>query len=131
MTTERTVLTVQQWIKTSFLGWLAGIPDAGYFMQTLYGPNAGSANNGCFQLDAFDRLYERTLGMSDGPQRRAAYRELQRLVEYNAGWVIGNTRWRNQLYQPWVIGYRKHPVLHADFMYLDIDTALRARAGTR
>lgn len=25
MTTERTVLTVQQWIKTSFLGWLAGI----------------------------------------------------------------------------------------------------------
>lgn len=103
------------------LAWIAGIPDAGYFMQALYGGNIGRSNNGCFQLAEFDRRYEATLTMADGPERRAAYRELQRLVEYHAGWLFGTVRFRNQLHVSRLLGYRRHPVLHANFMYLDLE----------
>jgi hypothetical protein len=30
-------------------------------------------------------------------------------------------RVRNQLIRPWVQGFKKHPILQADFMYLDIE----------
>jgi oligopeptide transport system substrate-binding protein len=103
------------------LAWIAGIPDAGYFMQALYGGNVGRSNNGCFQLPEFDHRYEATLTLADGPERRAAYRELQRLVEYHAGWLFGTVRQRNQLHLSRLLGYRRHPVLHANFMYLDLD----------
>ena len=28
---------------------------------------------------------------------------------------------RNQLIRPWVKGFKKHPILQADFMYLDVE----------
>jgi hypothetical protein len=36
-----------------------------------------------------------------------------------------DSRIRNTLLQPHVIGYRKHPVLHAEWLYIDL--APRAR----
>ncbi len=35
---------------------------------------------------------------------------------------------RNQMIRPWVKGYKKHPILHAEFIYMDVDTTGR---GTR
>jgi len=32
-------------------------------------------------------------------------------------------RLRNELIRPWVQGYKKHPILQADFIYLDLDDA--------
>ena len=31
------------------------------------------------------------------------------------------SRERNQLIWPWVKGYKKHPILNADFVYMDIE----------
>jgi len=28
---------------------------------------------------------------------------------------------RSQLLRPWVKGYKKHPILHAEWQYLDLD----------
>ena len=42
-------------------------------------------------------------------------------MEVNGVWLLGTTRYRNQLHHAHVLGYRKHPVMHADFMYLDIE----------
>jgi hypothetical protein len=30
-------------------------------------------------------------------------------------------RVRNWLSQPWVLGFKKHPILHADWQYLDVE----------
>jgi hypothetical protein len=30
---------------------------------------------------------------------------------------------RNQLIRPWAKGYKKHPILQAEFVYMDIDVA--------
>jgi oligopeptide transport system substrate-binding protein len=39
--------------------------------------------------------------------------------------VLHATRLRTQLIQPWIQGYRKHPILHAEWLYLDIDPQKR------
>jgi hypothetical protein len=31
------------------------------------------------------------------------------------------SRLRNQLIRPWIQGYKRHPILHAEWQYLDID----------
>jgi hypothetical protein len=36
-----------------------------------------------------------------------------------------DTRLRNMLVQPRIIGYKKHPILLAEFIYFDIDTSRR------
>ena len=39
----------------------------------------------------------------------------------DTAWLLTDTRIRNALQQPRVIGYAKHPVLHAEWMYLDLN----------
>jgi hypothetical protein len=31
------------------------------------------------------------------------------------------SRERNQMLRPWVKGYKKHPVLQAEFVYMDVE----------
>jgi ABC-type oligopeptide transport system substrate-binding subunit len=45
-------------ISMSFSGWIADYPDADNFMQLLYGPNIGQANDSRFNLPEFNKLYE-------------------------------------------------------------------------
>lgn len=105
--------------------WIADYPDGDDFMQLFYGPNSGQNNTGCFQLAAWDRLYEKTRTMPASPQRNLIYRQLWRLAELNGAWKLHDTRYRNMLVQPQVVGYKKHPILLAEFMYFDIDNGRR------
>jgi hypothetical protein len=34
---------------------------------------------------------------------------------------MNDSRYRNTLLQPHVAGYKKHPILHADWLYVDLD----------
>jgi oligopeptide transport system substrate-binding protein len=101
--------------------WIADYPDGDDFMQLLYGPNSHQNNNACFQLPEWDRIYERTKAMPPSPERDQLYRQLWRTAELNGVWKLHDTRYRNMLVQPRVIGYKKHPILAAEFMYYDLD----------
>jgi oligopeptide transport system substrate-binding protein len=101
--------------------WIADYPDGDNFMQLLYGPNSRQSNNACYQSPEFDRRYEKSRLLPDGPERNALYREMTRLMEVHTVWIMGDSRYRNMLLQPYVVGYRKHPVLHAEWLYLDLD----------
>jgi oligopeptide transport system substrate-binding protein len=101
--------------------WIADYPDGDNFMQLLYGPNAKQSNNACYQSAEFDRRYERSRSLPDGPERNRLYREMARIVEADSVWILADSRIRNVLLQPYVAGYRKHPVLHAEWLYLDLD----------
>jgi len=103
------------------LGWSAAIPDADEFFVTLYGPNAGEANHARFQLPEFDRLYEQAKRLPEGPERNALYREMSRLVLVYSPWRLGVHRYYNDLVQPWVVGYERHPVLRGFWKFIDID----------
>jgi ABC-type transport system substrate-binding protein len=105
--------------------WIADYPDGDNFMQLLYGPNAGQSNNACYRSGEFDRRYERSRLLPDGPERDALYREMTRLMEVHTVWILADSRYRNVLLHPHVLGFKKHPVLNAEWLYMDIDRGLR------
>jgi oligopeptide transport system substrate-binding protein len=108
--------------------WIADYPDGDDFMQLLYGPNSHQNNNACFQLQEWDRIYERTKVMPpDSPERSLLYRQLWRMAEVHGVWKLHDTRYRNMLVQPQVIGYKKHPILLAEYMYYDLDNSRRRK----
>jgi ABC-type transport system substrate-binding protein len=109
------------------LAWSADYPDGENFYQLLYGPNCGSSNDGCFQLKEFDQLYEKIAMLAPGAEREEAFRQMGRMVSVYAPWKLLSHRKRNQLIQPWILGWRKHPFLHESYKYVDIDLERRAR----
>ncbi len=102
-------------------GWIADYPDGDNFMQLLYSPRSGQSNAGCVKIPEYDKLYEASKRLPAGPERDRLYRRMARLIEVYAPWRLDLARVRNMLTQPWVKGYRKHPILHAEWLYMDID----------
>ncbi len=103
--------------------WIADYPDGDDFMQLFYGPNSHQNNNACFQMAEWDRIYEQTRAMPASPERNQLYRKLWRMVEVNGVMKLHDSRVRNMLVQPAVVGYRKHPILLADWIYVDVDNS--------
>jgi len=112
------------------VGWVADYPDGEDFYQLLYGPNCGVSNDGCFELPEFDALYEKATSMPPSPERTAIFDRMARLVAAYAPVKLHTHRRRQELVQPWILGWRKHPILHEGFKYVDIDLA-REAAGRR
>lgn len=105
--------------------WIADYPDGDNFMQLLYGPNTGQTNSACYRSPEFDRLYENSRSMPDSVERNRLYRQMARLMEVHTVWILADSRYRNVLLQPHVVGYRKHPVLFSEWLYIDLDPGSR------
>ncbi|HSS71800.1 MAG TPA: ABC transporter substrate-binding protein, partial [Casimicrobiaceae bacterium] len=100
--------------------WSADYPDGDNFMQLLYGPNSEQSNNGCYESKAFDAFYAKSTQIPDSAERNHLFLEMTRQMEVDGAWSLHVSRERNQLLWPWVQGYKKHPVLQAEFVYMDI-----------
>ena len=100
--------------------WIADYPDADNFMQLLYGKNIGQNNNGCAKIPEYDKLYEQTTRMPPSDERDRLYHEMTRLIEVYAPWRLDVLTYRNMLVSPRVQGYKKHPILHAEWAFVDI-----------
>ena len=103
--------------------WIADYPDGDNFMQLLYSKNIGESNNGCYKSAAYDKLYEQSALLPDGPERDKVYFEMQKQFEADTPWTLGVTRYSNQMIYPWVVGYKRHPVLLATWLYYDVNMA--------
>lgn len=116
-------LKLEKQCKTMFKSsaWIADYPDADNFMQLFYGKNINVTNNACVKIPEYDRLYEQTQKMPPSPERDALYRKMSRLLEVYMPVQIIGARYRNVLAQPRVMGFKKHPILPAEWMYIDID----------
>ena len=101
--------------------WIADYPDGDNFMQLLYSKNIHQNNNACATIPEYDRLYEQSIRMPDSPERNRLYREMAKIIETYAPWRLDISRYRNMLVQPRVLGYKKHPILHSEWQYIDVD----------
>lgn len=101
--------------------WHADYPEGENFMQLLYGPNAGQGNYGCYHSKAFDTLYRQAIKLPPGKRRNRLYIQMNRQVEADTAWAIHVSRMRNWLIRPWVMGFKKHPILLSDWQYLDVE----------
>ncbi len=100
--------------------WIADYPDGDNFMQLLYGKNIGQSNNACAKMPEYDKLYEQSVRMPAGPERDRLYHEMTKVMEAYTPWRLDIARYRNMLTQPNVLGYRKHPILHSEWQYIDV-----------
>ncbi|WP_371875607.1 ABC transporter substrate-binding protein [Duganella aceris] len=108
-------------VQTRSYQWLADYPDGDNFMQLFYGANVGQNNNGCLKDAQFDQWFEASHRMPPGPERDALYRRMARRLEVLGAAMPAYSRYRNMLAQPGVIGYKKHPILHQEWKYMDIE----------
>ena len=102
-------------------GWIADYPDGDNFMQLLYGGNVGQSNVACYKSPTYDALYEQSRLLPDSPARTRLYEQMTRQFEADTPWRLGTAPYQNSLVHARVIGYKAHPVLLADWMYVDID----------
>jgi ABC-type transport system substrate-binding protein len=100
--------------------WIADYPDGDNFMQLLYGPNTGQSNNGCYESKAFDAFYLKSTALPNSPERNFLFLEMTRQMEVDGAWSLHTSRERNELIWPWVKGFKKHPILHGEFVYMDL-----------
>jgi oligopeptide transport system substrate-binding protein len=100
--------------------WIADYPDADNFMQLLSSANIGQSNYACYSSPEYDRLYQAARQLPDSPERNAIYRDMNRRLEADTVWKLGVSRLRTMLIQPTVKAYKKHPILHAEWAYIDM-----------
>lgn len=101
--------------------WNADFPDGENFLQLLYGPKAGQGNHACYESAAYDALYKRAMALPIGEERNKVYQLMSRQMEADTPWIMHSTRIRSWLARPWVIGFKKHPILHSDWAYIDVE----------
>ena len=108
------------------LGGSASAPDADTWLTSLYGPNSGEKGNFArFRFPEYDRIYERAKQMPDSPERTKLYQQLAKIVAAYVPWKVNVHRILTDMWYPWVIGYRRPPVIGNHFWkYMDIDESL-------
>ena len=105
--------------------WHADFPEGENFVQLLYGTNAGRGNHGCYQSQAYDALYRKAVALPPGEARNRLYAQMSRQMEADTAWSLHVSRVRNWLVRPWVLGFKKHPIMQSDWQYIDIHNAPR------
>jgi ABC-type transport system substrate-binding protein len=109
------------------LGESSSGPDGQDALARLYGPLAGNNNLARFQLDEFDRIYERAQVLPDGPERAALFRQAQRIAVAYMPYKINVHRIHTDLAYPWVTGFRR-PLFGGEWWHMiDVDPALRRK----
>jgi len=106
-------------------GWFADYPDGDNFMQLLYGANINQSNVACYASPKYDALYREAQLMRDSPERNRLFERMTRQFEADTPWRLGISPYRSMLAQPRVIGYKSHPVLLGEWIYVDIDSKVR------
>jgi oligopeptide transport system substrate-binding protein len=110
-------------------GWVADYPDGENFLQLFTTKSIGGANYTHFSMPQYDHLYETAAHMPDSPERTALYYDMSKLILVYAPWLMGFHPVQQHLVHPWVKGYKKHPMTHATWKYLDVDLESRHKAA--
>jgi ABC-type transport system substrate-binding protein len=109
----------------SLMMWQLGYgivkPDGLDSLERLYGPAAGGSNLSRFNLPAMNKLYERMLGLPDGPEREALFVEAKRLAVAYMPEKTTVHRMFTYLSQPWLVGYRPKPFQTGWYQMVDIE----------
>jgi ABC-type transport system substrate-binding protein len=103
------------------LGNTASAADSDSFLGMGVSANIGSTNYSRFRNATYDRLYNQQHQLPDGNERDGVIKEMKRILVAYMPFKVHGHRFVNDLSQPWLIGYRRHPFARDVFKYIDID----------
>lgn len=102
-------------------GWGLDYPDAENVMQLFYGKNASPGSNAAnFDNEEYNRLFEKTAVMANGPQRTALYKRMTQILLDECVGMFGFSRTRLYLWNKKVIAYPTREILNNYFKYVDV-----------
>ena len=103
--------------------------DGGGIYEILYSRNiATGMNDARFALPEFDRVFEQSRALPDGPERNALYARMTEFANAYMPVMPGTYRYRSVLAQPWVLGLRPDSFFREPWKFLDVDLARRPAA---
>lgn len=105
------------------LGNSASTPDGGSFLDFGYGPQKFEGNLAAFQNDDYDKMFREQVVMPDGPERLALLQKMVKILVAYMPYKFNTHRIRTDVMQPWLVGYRRHPLSRAFWRYVDIDVS--------
>lgn len=112
--------------------WGGDYPDAENFLQLFYSKNASPGpNDSNYDNPAYDRLYEQSLTMPDGPARTAIYKKMAGMVIEDTPWVFGAHRLAFVLAHPWLKNFKIHEFNHGMAKYYKIDTERKKQSSSK
>ncbi|MDP2371456.1 ABC transporter substrate-binding protein [Rhodoferax sp.] len=103
------------------LGYSAANPDGAGALALAYGPAKGEGNLPRFENAEFDKLYQKQQLMPDGPERLAVMQQAVKIMVAYMPYKFTTHRILTDMTQPWLLGYRHHPVDMGFWKYVDID----------
>ena len=106
--------------------WIAGGPGGDGFVSLLVSRNIDAINDMKFNLPEYDRLYDDSAKLPSGPARDRIYRALSELAAANSVLDFGIHTYTNDVSQPWLLGYKRHPFWRTPWKYVDVDEAMRS-----
>ena len=104
------------------LGFSASNPDGGNILQLGTSNQVGQQNLARFQNKELDKLYDQQSLMADGPERYAVMEQAVKIMVAYMPYKVRLHRIGTDLMQPWLIGYKRHPIARGFWRYVDIDT---------
>lgn len=108
--------------------WIAGGPGGDGFVSLLVSRNINAINDMKFKLAEYDRLYDEGAQLPLGPARNRVYGALSELAAANSVLDFGIHTYANDVSQPWLLGYKRHPFWRTAWKYVDIDEKARDKA---
>ncbi len=109
------------------LGNASPTPEGYQFLALLYGGFSGLSNLSRFKQPDFDRLYDQSRGLPDGPERTKLFREMSQIVSAYSPWMLNAYRIESIAVYPWVVGYKYNTFNPHPWMYYDIDLKVPRR----
>ena len=107
------------------LGFSATSPDPDSFVLQGYGPAKGENNLSRFDLPAYNALYEKQLGLADGPERNAVIAQTRDIMIAYMPYKVHTHRVTSDLMQPWVSNYKRHPFMREIYKFIEVDGGKR------
>ncbi|MCI5779261.1 MAG: ABC transporter substrate-binding protein [Lentisphaeria bacterium] len=111
--------------------WIGDYPDGGNFLQLFYSGNIGSCNYCGFSDPEFDAMFERSLTLSDGPERTALYEAMVKLLNDRCVWIWEGFPISCVLRYDYLENSVPHDFSFVRWKYLSINEPLRAERRRR
>jgi len=107
-------------------GWIPDYPHPSTFLDSQFHSKSiadvGSNNKSFYSNPAVDRLLDRARAIPDPERQMTLYREAADLIAADAPWAFVFETRRSHVWQPYLRGYRPHPVYTLDYrgVWLDL-----------
>jgi peptide/nickel transport system substrate-binding protein len=111
-------------IQLSMMGWLQDFPDPSNFLVPLFSEESitpvSSLNRAFYSNPQVNRLLNAAQIELNKAKRLEMYRQAEKLIVQDAPLVFLHHTERYVVHQPWVRGYRLHPMWSARYEYVSV-----------